>query len=88
VASRHRHDQLLGVLHGQEQHSTLAQQMVGEAEEEAHVEQVSPKEHETRKEAPEEQDGSSSKDDSDEEGAPWGGDQQPQQQINYMLVEF
>jgi hypothetical protein len=46
------------VLHGQEQHSTLAQHMAGE--EEARVEQ----------EAPEEQDRSSCEDDGEEEGAP------------------
>jgi hypothetical protein len=55
---------------------TPAQQMVGEGEEEAHVEQVTPEEHEAREEAPKEQDGSSSEDDGDEEGAPHGGEQQ------------
>jgi hypothetical protein len=67
------------VLHSQEQHSTPAQHMAGEAEEvdhaeEAHVEQDTLEEHE----APEEKDGSTTEDDGDEEGAPQGGDQQPQ----------
>jgi hypothetical protein len=55
------------VLHSQEQHSTVVQQMV--REEEAHVEQVTPEEHEAHKEAPKEQYMSYSKDNG-EEGAP------------------
>jgi hypothetical protein len=58
------------VLHDQELHSTPAQQMAREAEEEAHVEQVAPEEHKVCEEAPKEQEGTSSEDDSDEEGAP------------------
>jgi hypothetical protein len=73
AASRQGQEQLLGVLHSQEQHSTTEQQMVGETEqevpeEEAPMEQVTFEEHEAREEAPEEQAGSSSED-SDEEGA-------------------
>jgi hypothetical protein len=60
-------------MHSQEQHSTLMQQMAREAEEEAHVEQVAPEEHEAREEAPEEQDELSSEVDDDKEGAPQRG---------------
>jgi hypothetical protein len=52
------------VLHDQEKHSTPAQQMVGETEEEAHME-------EAHEDAPEEQEGSSSKD-SDKDDAQQG----------------
>jgi hypothetical protein len=38
MPSWQRQEQLLGLLHGQEQHSTLAQQMAGEDEGEAHME--------------------------------------------------
>jgi hypothetical protein len=61
------------VLHGQEQHSTPTQVMTGEGEVEAHVEQVTPEEHEAHHEAPEEHDGLSSED-SVEVGAPHWGD--------------
>jgi hypothetical protein len=41
AASQKQHELILGVLHGQERHSTPAQHMAGE---EAHVEQEAPKE--------------------------------------------
>jgi hypothetical protein len=41
-------------------------------EEEAHVEQITPEEHEAREEAPEEQERSLFEDDGDKEGAPQG----------------
>jgi hypothetical protein len=44
----------------------------GKTEEEAHVEQVAPKENKPYEEAPAEQDESSSEDDGDEEGAAQG----------------
>jgi hypothetical protein len=79
-------EQLLGVLHDQEQHSTPEQQMTGETEQQAPEEQVILEEQEAHEETPEEQEGSWSED-GDVEGAQQGRDQQ-QQQINYMLVEF
>jgi hypothetical protein len=44
--------------------------MAGEAEDEAHMEQVTPEEHEAHEEVLEEHDGSSFEDDGDEEGEP------------------
>jgi hypothetical protein len=61
MASRQRHEQILVVLHDQEQHSTLVQHMAGE--EEAHMKQ----EDHMEEEAHIEEDGGE-----EEEGAPQG----------------